>query len=204
MERSQHLTQADKAVFGQSYTADTSSCDGLSAFLREKPDHRAVEYFQGLTQFRHDGLPTRLPAALKDEVSHNSEIVEWDRKIAQASDAKARKWARQKRQKALDRSQKLALEGHRRERLAQLKRERLLNGRHAQAPRSDPDPLHMLRPEKARLAQKMASTLPASRRDKLEAMRDMLSLLAASTVFYLPGEEPKNGQCPYCPTKMER
>ncbi|KAH7126219.1 hypothetical protein B0J13DRAFT_673061 [Dactylonectria estremocensis] len=203
VERSQHLTQADKAVFGQSYTADTSSCDGLSAFLREKPDHRAVEYFQGLTQFRHDGLPTRLPAALKDEVRHNSEIVEWDRKIAQASDAKTRKWARQKRQKALDRSQKLALEGHRRERLAQLKRERLLNGRHAQAPRSDPDPLHMLRPEKARLAQKMASTLPASRQDKLDAMRDMLSLLAASTVFYLPGEEPKNGQCPYCPTKIE-
>ncbi|KAH7124929.1 hypothetical protein B0J13DRAFT_565897 [Dactylonectria estremocensis] len=196
VERSQHLTQADKAVFGQSYTADTSSCDGLSAFLREKPDHRAVEYFQGLTQFRHDGLPTRLPAALKDEVSHNPEIVEWDRKIAQASDAKTRKWARQKRQKALDRSQKLAMEGHRRERLAQLKRERLLNGHHAQAPSPR-------RPEKARLAQKMASTLPASRQDKLEAMRDMLSLLAASTVFYLPGEEPKNGQCPYCPTKME-
>lgn len=89
-ERSQHLTQADKTVFGQSYTADTSSCDGLSAFLREKPDHRAVEHFQGLTQFRHDCLPTRLPAALKDEVGHNSEIVEWDRKIAQTSDAQTR------------------------------------------------------------------------------------------------------------------
>jgi hypothetical protein len=35
VERSQHLTHADKAVFGQSYTADISSCDGMSAFLRE-------------------------------------------------------------------------------------------------------------------------------------------------------------------------
>ncbi|KAG7415409.1 hypothetical protein Forpe1208_v006918 [Fusarium oxysporum f. sp. rapae] len=165
VERSQHLTQADKAVFGQSYTADTSSCDGLSAFLREKPDHRAVKYFQGLTQFRHEGLPTQLPAALKDE--------------------------------------KLKLEEYRRESSVRLKREKLFNGRQAQAPTPDPDPLHMLRPEKARLAQNMAKTSPASYQDRLDAMRDMLSLLAASTVFYLPGEEPKNGQCPYCSTEMK-
>ncbi|RKK94102.1 hypothetical protein BFJ71_g9237 [Fusarium oxysporum] len=204
VERSQHLTQADKAVFGQSYTADTSSCDGLSAFLREKPDHRAVEYFQGLTQFRYEGLPTRLPAALKDEVSRNPAVLEWDRKIAQAPDARTRKDANQKRQKVLDQIQKLKLEEHRRECSVQLKREKLFNGRQAQVPTADPDPLHMLRPEKARLAQNMAKISPASYQDRLHAMRDMLSLLAASTVFYLPGEEPKKGQCPYCSTEMER
>ncbi|SCO84739.1 uncharacterized protein FRV6_08866 [Fusarium oxysporum] len=203
VERSQHLTQADKAVFGQSYTADTSSCDGLSAFLREKPDHRAVEYFQGLSQFRYEGLPTQLPAALKDQVSRDPAVLKWDRKIAQASDAKTRKDASQKRQKALDQLQKLKLEEHRRKCLVQLKREKLFNGRQVQAPTPDLDPLHMLRPEKARLAQKMAKTSPASHQDRLDAMRDMLSLLAAPTVFYLPGEEPENGECPYCSTEME-
>ncbi|KAG5787880.1 hypothetical protein H9Q69_013047 [Fusarium xylarioides] len=75
VERSQHLTQADKAVFGQSYTADTSSCDGLSAFLRHQPDHTAIEYFQGLSQFRHEGLPTQLPAVLKDKTSRHPEVL---------------------------------------------------------------------------------------------------------------------------------
>ncbi|KAG5744264.1 hypothetical protein H9Q70_013031 [Fusarium xylarioides] len=127
VERSQHLTQADKAVFGQSYTADTSSCDGLSAFLHHQPDHTAIEYFQGLSQFRHEGLPTQLPAVLKDKTSRHPEVLRWDQKIAEASDAKTQTQARQKRQKALDRLQRETLEDHRRESLVRLKREKLFN-----------------------------------------------------------------------------
>ncbi|RKK18157.1 hypothetical protein BFJ66_g971 [Fusarium oxysporum f. sp. cepae] len=204
VERSQHLTQADKAVFGQSYTADTSSCDGLSAFLREKPDHRAVEYFQGLAQFRHEGLPTQLPAALKDEISRNPAVLEWDRKITQTSDKETRKEAMQKRQKTVDKLQKIMLEEHRREFSASLKRHKLFNGRQAQLPNSDlDDPIHELRPEMARLAQKMTRTSPASQQDRLDAMEDMLSLLAAPTVYYRPGEEPQNGKCPYCSKEIQ-
>ncbi|XEV05763.1 hypothetical protein FSHL1_011050 [Fusarium sambucinum] len=204
VERSQHLTQADKAVFGQSYTADTSSCDGLSAFLREKPDHRAVEYFQGLAQFRHEGLPTQLPAALKDEISRNPAVLEWDRKITQTSDKKTRKEAMQKRQKTVDRLQKIMLEEHRREFSASLKRHKLFNGRQAELPNPDlDDPIHELRPEMARLAQKMTRTSPASQQDRLDAMEDMLSLLAAPTVYYRPGEEPPDGKYPYCSKEIQ-
>ena len=45
VQRSQHLTQADPRVFGQSYVANCSSVDGQAAFLREAPDHRHVDYF---------------------------------------------------------------------------------------------------------------------------------------------------------------
>lgn len=52
VERSQHLTQADPRVFGQSYVANCSSIDGQGAFLDESADHRHVEYFQSLEKFR--------------------------------------------------------------------------------------------------------------------------------------------------------
>jgi hypothetical protein len=48
VQRSQHLTQADPRVFGQSYVANCSSVDGQAAFLREALDHRHVDYFQSL------------------------------------------------------------------------------------------------------------------------------------------------------------
>ncbi|EWG46573.1 hypothetical protein FVEG_15996 [Fusarium verticillioides 7600] len=204
VERSQHLTQADKSVFGRSYTADTSSCDGLSAFLGEKPDHRAVRHFQGITQFRQEGLPTQLPAALKDKINSNPEILEWDQKIAQASDDKAQKKFRQKRHKAFERLQRWTLEEYRRETSMLLKREKLLNGTCVKAPGPDPDdPIHKLRPEKVRLAEKMARTSPTTNQDRIDAMRDMLLLLSAPTVYYRREEEPKDKKCPFCLKEIE-
>ncbi|KAG4258505.1 hypothetical protein FPRO03_03459 [Fusarium proliferatum] len=200
VERSQHLTQADKAVFGQSYTADISSCDGMSAFLREKPDHRAVEYFQGLTQFRQEGLPTQLPAALKEEVSRDAELLVWDQIILQA-DGNIQNEARQKRQKVLRRLEKRKLEEYRRECSSRLMKENLFNGR--QATNSDPHPLHKLRPEIGRLAEKMIMVSPASQQDRNDAMHDMQSLLAAPPVFYRQHEEPVNGRCSYCSEEMQ-
>lgn len=64
VQRCQHISHADRAVFGRSYVANVSSCDGLAAYLGEQPDHTVVEYFQGIGRFREPGLPTRLPSKL--------------------------------------------------------------------------------------------------------------------------------------------
>lgn len=45
VQRSQHLTQADPRIFGQSYVANTSSVHGQAAFLGEATDHSHIEYF---------------------------------------------------------------------------------------------------------------------------------------------------------------
>ena len=66
-ERSQYLTQSDPRVFGE-YVANYSSVAGMRAFLDEEADHREVEYFQGLEQFREQGLPCQLPAAERDKL----------------------------------------------------------------------------------------------------------------------------------------
>jgi hypothetical protein len=42
-ERSQHITHNDPRVYGQSYVANTSSCDGRRAFLNEAAQHDHVE-----------------------------------------------------------------------------------------------------------------------------------------------------------------
>jgi len=58
--------------------------DGQAAFLGEEADHNAVEYFQGLRQFRERGLPSVLPAAKEDELQQQAEIVKLRERIASA------------------------------------------------------------------------------------------------------------------------
>ncbi|KAL6714267.1 hypothetical protein ACLMJK_007690 [Lecanora helva] len=45
VQLAQHLTQADKKVFGTSYMANMSSCDGKSAFLNEEAQKDHIEFF---------------------------------------------------------------------------------------------------------------------------------------------------------------
>jgi hypothetical protein len=100
VERSQHITQADPRVFGQSYVANCSSVDGQGAFLGEAADHRHVEYFQGLERFREDGLPCTLPAKLVAELKadphfsglkHNLDaLIEAKASSAAVNEAKSR------------------------------------------------------------------------------------------------------------------
>jgi hypothetical protein len=48
--------------------ANCSSVAGIKVFLDEEADHYEVEYFQGLEQFREQGLPCQLPAAKRDKL----------------------------------------------------------------------------------------------------------------------------------------
>jgi hypothetical protein len=42
----------------------------MRAFLDEEADHGEVDYFQGLGQFREQGLPCQLPAAERNKLLH--------------------------------------------------------------------------------------------------------------------------------------
>lgn len=75
MQRSQHLTQADPRVFGAAYVAQRSSVNGQAAFLDEDPDHRHIDYFQGLERFHEQGLPLKLPVAQREGGEDDDEIA---------------------------------------------------------------------------------------------------------------------------------
>ena len=83
MERSQHITQGDPRVFGQSYVANCSSVNGQAAFLGEVAEHDHIEYFQGLRKFREKGLPCGLPAAIEASLSQDPKILELESKVEQ-------------------------------------------------------------------------------------------------------------------------
>lgn len=51
VQRSQHLTQGDSRVFGQSYVANCSSVDGQAAFQEKTSDLSHIEYFQSVGHF---------------------------------------------------------------------------------------------------------------------------------------------------------
>lgn len=165
-----------------------SSCDGFAAFMKEKADHTAVEYFQGIGQFWQPGLPTKLPAALRDQVRRNAELV----------GLKPKEW-----QSAYKRLERTALNTHRAECMKELRRERLLHG--IATVSDEPDPLNALLPEKRRMVEAMISDSPLSNERELEVMQDMLYLITTPwTVFYRPGEWPEEGKCGYCHQKMDR
>jgi hypothetical protein len=98
VRRSQHLTQGDPRVFGQSYVANTSSVDGQAAYLGEMADHSHIDYFQGLEQFRKCGLPCELPAQLEEQVNRDSQLLELEREVRELSrsDSEAAKEAKRR------------------------------------------------------------------------------------------------------------
>lgn len=197
-ERSQHILHKDPRIFGTSYVAFVSSCDGFAAFMREKPDHTVVDYFQGFRQFWQPGLPTELPAALKMKVLENPEVIECDRRMREAVDEPARERAKKDRQNAIKRVKKKELEQHRTESMGLKQRERLLHGVSSTLG-NDPDPLNELIPEKGRVARAMTDDSPLSCDEQLKSMRDVLFLLKNDwSVYYRPGEELQSGACRFC------
>ncbi|KAI9764363.1 MAG: hypothetical protein M1840_008501 [Geoglossum simile] len=89
-ERSQHITQNDPHVYGQSYVVNTSSCDGRRAFLDEAAQHDHVEYFQGFSKFREKGLPWTLPAEKEAALEKDQHLIELKNRVQNQRDWKIR------------------------------------------------------------------------------------------------------------------
>ncbi|UNI16754.1 hypothetical protein JDV02_003162 [Purpureocillium takamizusanense] len=197
-ERSQHILHKDNKIFGTSYVAFVSSCDGFAAFMRESPDHSVIDYFQGLGQFWQPNLPTSLPASLERKVLEHPEIAACDRQIQNAVDEEARAKAMTARQNTIKRHRRSALKRHRVEAMEAKQHERLLHGVPSDVD-DDYDSLDDLIPEKSRLARAMDGTSALSCDEQLRYMRDALFLLENDwSVYYRPGEEPEKGTCRFC------
>lgn len=213
VQRSQHLTQGDPRVFGQSYVANTSSVDGQAAFLGERSDHTHIDYFQGLEKFREPGLPCQLPASLEHRVNRDPRLLELERKVQEHSpaDPEAAKNAKRSLASCRKTLTRLALRQHQEEWVRERRDWKILT-RGKEQPhdlcRTDlVDSLCLLIPERGRLAQRMASDEPLSPGAMWDAMRDLHSLCSRDlSVLYLPGHEPLDGSCPirYCRLKLER
>ncbi|KAI9767334.1 MAG: hypothetical protein M1840_005743 [Geoglossum simile] len=200
-ERSQYITQNDPRIYGQSYVANTSSCDGRRAFLNEAAEHDHIEYFQGFGKFRENGLPRYLPAEkkkpswkrMKDSSNirrgeASGEIRNYYNSLYRASLREYQTWWIQDRRDW-----------------------KIRTGGRGQADDSNPTELvralSAIIPERGRLAGMMVSGEVVSEWDRKQTIRDLYSFIARDyTVLYRPGKEPVNGTCPVkdCGTEMER
>ncbi|CEJ93675.1 hypothetical protein VHEMI09250 [[Torrubiella] hemipterigena] len=200
-QRSQHLVQSDPTVFGQSYVARISSCDGFVAFLGEKPNHDAADYFQGMGQFWQPGMPVKLPASLRQEVRLSSELVDIAEKMKCCTGDELALLKRDQRNTTV-RLERAALLSYREDCFKRLQQEKLLHG---QAPTQDePDPLRDVLPERGRIADAMQSDQLFDRRSLGQLSDDMQVVLRESgAVFYRPNESPVCGRCSNCNTDIE-
>lgn len=210
VQRSQHLTQADKNVFGQSYVANCSSVDGQSAFLDEEADHSHIDFFQSLARFREKGLPCDLPLKLEHELQMDPGLVSWNDKVRDL-EGPALNEAKRKRASYLKTLKKTALRQYQ-DQWVQQRRDWKILTRGREQP-NDPCKtditrhMFLLMPERGRLAQKLTSETMLSPAQTRSAMRDMFSLCCrADPVVYLPGLEPVNDACPVqcCKLRMDR
>jgi Protein of unknown function (DUF3435) len=101
VQRSQHLTQGDPRIFGQSYVTNTSSVDGQAAFLGERADHSYIDYFQGLEKFCEPDLPCRLPASVEHQVNRDSRLLELEHEAQEHPPADSEAARRVKRQRVV-------------------------------------------------------------------------------------------------------
>ena len=205
VQRSQHINQSDPRVYGQSYVTNTSSVDGRRRFADEEPQHDHVEYFQGFSQSREKGLPTKLPARQKAEIDGEKSLLDLQKRIqllrsesasdsdvenaiSEARNYKARitrkrlvlyqlEWVQQRRDwKIATRGREVPNDGWRND------LENVLSG---------------IMPERARLAAAMLSELSTTEQERKQCIADLCSLISRdSTAFSLPGERLADGKCP--------
>ncbi|KAL6716976.1 hypothetical protein ACLMJK_004889 [Lecanora helva] len=214
VQRSQHLTQSDKRVFGQSYVGNTSSVDGRSAFLSETAQHDHVNFFQSYAKLREPGLITKLPAAKAVAIWRNPELLDLEKRLKQLQDTNATAAEIKVAQRSVSRlyhqlSSQILVQCQ--QEWVQDRRDWKVQTRGKESPndfeqKDLSEVLHKLMPEYGRLAKMMISPAVVSQEERKQAIRDLSVLVARDCeTLYRPGEEPINGFCPVedCQTDMK-
>ncbi|KAL9118138.1 MAG: hypothetical protein Q9187_005320, partial [Circinaria calcarea] len=213
VERSQHKTQTDTWVYGQSYVANTSSVSGRDAFLGEPAMHDHDDFFQSFAKFREKGLPSCLPAEQADAIEQDSYLMELMDQIrllksnqALPSDIQAgrRKASSYRRSITAKRLQKHKLEW------VQKRRDWKITTRGKERPDDNIktdllEVLSRIMPERGRLIKTMILAATASHEERKQVISDLYSLITRDcSVLYRPGEERIDGICPVkgCGTTM--
>jgi len=205
VQRSQHLTQADPRVFGQSYVANCSSVAGLEAFRDKTTDHRHVEYFQSLEKFREQGLPCELPAHLEYALKRDPRLLGLQAEVQALTDERGAAGALNEAKCRVANYYKTLKSNTLREHQEQWIWDRrdwtiLTRGKEQPSSLHRDDRLHVLcrlMPERGRLRQIVVSDEPLSSDAMWDAMQDLHSLCARDlSIIYFPGFEPFEGACP--------
>ena len=203
VQRSQHLTQADPRIFGQSYVANTSSVDGQAAFLGEQVDHSHIDYFQSLEKFREPGLPCELPAHIEESLRQDCRRQELELEVQKSSkkdplhlrESKMRlaSYLKTLKGSSLRQYQESWIQQRRDWKIITRGREQARDLNRTDLVQS----LCLLFPERARLAQRLASDEPLTAGTKWLAMEDLYTLCSRDfPVLYLPGCQPVVETCP--------
>ena len=198
-----------------SYTANTSSVDGKSAFLDEPAQHDHVNYFQSFKRFQEKGLPTSLPAEKMAEMQHDARYVELQKEIEQLQHTKAAKGkitaAQNKLRSYRDSLSKVTLQRYQVEWVQKRRDWKVATrGKQRSEAHQQTDLLRILgqiKPERNRLARMMILDDVFSEQQRQQVIADLCSLASWDcTTIYLPGEAPINDVCPGlgCGRRMRR
>lgn len=215
MERSQHITQNDPRVYGRDYVANTSSCDGISAFHNEPAKHDHVEYFQSFALLREKGLPSRLPAEQKAAIQNLPLIKSLQDNLLQLSTKSASKSeiqsARTRFYTVRSKLEKDALADYQLQWVQQRRDWKVMTrGKQRKDDDESKDLVNILRrlmPERDRLARLMTMDTIATEVERRQAVEDLYLMASQDCeVIYLPGDKPINGSCPLdgCEMKLAR
>jgi hypothetical protein len=205
VQRGQHLTQADRKVFGQSYVANCSSVAGLETFLGEPTDHDHVNYFQSLEKFREQGLPCELPAHLEHALKRDPHLLELQAQVQALTDERGAAGELKEAKCSVTKYFKTLKRATLRKYQEQWIRDRrdwkiLTRGKEQPSSLHQDDRLDALcriMPERGRLRQIVVSDKPLSSDAMWDAMRDLHSLCTRDlSIIYFPGFEPVEGACP--------
>ena len=205
VQRSQHLTQRDMRVYGQSYVANTSSVDGRSAFLQEKAQHDHVDYFQSFAKYHEPGLIIKLPAEVEAAIRRDQQIIDLENNATRLRNANASPCEISNAKKQVGYLyRKLA-----KKRLAQCQAEWVQNRRDWKVNTRGKDRpedserrdlseiLYVLMPELRRLASTMLSTVVVSHEERKQAVQDLCTLVSRDCrTLFRPGERPIDNLCP--------
>lgn len=205
VQRSQHITQQDERVYGRSYIANTSSCDGKAAFLNEKPQYDHVNFFQSFAKFHEQGLPTKLPAEREAAVRRSPQLVELQDRLLRLQHENANpsdtKFVKSKAQGLLKKLRRECLKQYEVEWVEQRRRWKVIT-RGEERPEDDIkkdlwDILCIIMPERGRLARTLISDRVVSADERRQAVQDLYSLASQDCmIIYRPGEKPVDGVCP--------
>ncbi|KAI3557141.1 hypothetical protein CABS02_02692 [Colletotrichum abscissum] len=202
VERSQHINQSDPRIFGASYVADCSSVDGLSAFLGEKADHTANDYFQGLEKFHEAGAPTTLPARVEKDLRKREDVMILEQRISTTDDAAVKTNLTKSLRRLQRRLKTEALAEYRQLWVRERRDWKTLTRGKVEPSRSDNNVncLVAFIPELGRTTKMMVSGEECTK----EAIQDLFTLASKDfTILYYPGEEPIQGQCRFCNISMK-
>ncbi|KAI9764073.1 MAG: hypothetical protein M1840_008877 [Geoglossum simile] len=213
-KRLQHITQNDPRVYGQSYTANTSSCNGRQAFLDEAAQHDHIEYFQGFNKFREKGLPYALPAEKRAALENDLQIIELQDRVQQlemeGASAEDIKGARNKVRSCHHKLERAALRVFQNQWVKDQRDWKIRTRGREQAEDLESTELVQILsriiPKRGRLTKMMLSDKVILKQEREQAITDLYSVITRDyTVLYRPGEEPINGVCPVrsCCKKME-